>query len=184
VEEKLKDLLTKNKSEIVKGWINTIFETYPKDTSIFLKTKEDRFTNPVGFAVINGIEKIFDALLEDGDFNESLPYLRDIIKVRAVQDFSPSKATAFIFDLKNVVRDQLDKELRQGQFKEDLHKFETRVDELALLTFNIYVECREQIYKLKTDELKRMTFLLLKKANLMSEIPFEEFELRDPHNQL
>ena len=183
MEVKLKDLLTQSKSELVERWINTIFETYPKDTSVFLKTKKDRFNNPVGYTVTSGIEKIFDVLLGEGDFSEGLPYLKDIIKVRAVQDFSPSKAIAFIFALKGIIRNELDKDLRQIRF-DDLRSFDARVDELALYAFDIYVENREQIYKLKTDELKRMTFLLLKKANLMYEIPFEEFELRDPNCEL
>lgn len=58
-------------------------------------------------------------------------------------------------------------------------KLESEIDELALYTFDIYAKCREQLYDLKTDELKRMTFTLLKKANLMSEIPVEEFEHRN-----
>ncbi|KJR46459.1 hypothetical protein UF75_3173 [Desulfosporosinus sp. I2] len=58
-------------------------------------------------------------------------------------------------------------------------KFESEIDELALYAFDTFVKCREQLYELKTDELKRMTFTLLKKANLMAEISVEELEHRN-----
>ncbi|EGW39638.1 RsbRD N-terminal domain-containing protein, partial [Desulfosporosinus sp. OT] len=94
-------------------------------------------------------------------------------------DFSPSKAMSFVFLLKKVVREELEKEIKQSQLSDDLLEFESKIDNLALLSFDKYIKCRELIYKLKTDELQRMTFTLLKKANLMSEIPVQEFEHRD-----
>ncbi|WP_309446485.1 RsbRD N-terminal domain-containing protein [Desulfosporosinus nitroreducens] len=103
----------------------------------------------------------------------------DIIRVRAIQDFTPAQALNFVFFLKRVIREELEKEIKQNKLYDELLEFESEIDELALYTFNIYVKCREQLYQLKTDELKRMTFSLLKKANLMSEIPAEEFEHSD-----
>jgi len=88
-------------------------------------------------------------------------------------------ALNFIFLLKAIVRKELEKELRQNQITSAVLGFESKIDDLALVAFDIYVKCREQIYELKTDELKRMTFTLLKKANLMSEIPVQEFEHKD-----
>ena len=85
----------------------------------------------------------------------------------------------FIFLLKKVVRESLEKEIRQNQIYGALLEFESTIDDLALFAFDIYVKCREQIYELKTDELKRMTYTLLKKANLMYEIPDQEFEVKD-----
>jgi hypothetical protein len=96
-----------------------------------------------------------------------------------VQDFTPSKAVNFIFILKKVVREELKKEIRQDQIDDELLSFESKVDDLALFAFNIYMQCRDQLNQLKVDELKRMTFTLLKKANLMYEIPMEESEHRD-----
>ncbi|MDR3540398.1 MAG: RsbRD N-terminal domain-containing protein [Desulfosporosinus sp.] len=179
MDMKLKDLLEEKKSTILTKWFDAIIETYPPDTSNFLKNKKDRFANPMGHIFTQGIEKILEALIEEGDLALGLPFLDDIIKVRAVQDFTPSKAMSFIFALKNVVRKELEKEIRQSQLSDALLAFELRIDDLALLAFDKYLKCREQIYKLKTDELKRTSFTFLKKANLMSEIPIEEFERRD-----
>ena len=171
---KLKDLLERKKSAILKRWFDAIIETYPTDISGFMKKQKDQFANPVGYAVSQGIESILEALMEGKDLAEGSPFLDNIIKVRAIQDFTPSKAMSFVFLLKKVVREELEKEIRQSQISEALLEFESVVDDLALLSFDKYIKCREQIYKLKTDELKRMTFTLLKKANLMSEIPVQE----------
>lgn len=179
MDMKLKDLLEDKKSAILKRWFEVIIQTYPTDTSGFLKSQKDQFANPVGHVFTQGIEKILEALMGGKDLAEDLPFLDDIIKVRAIQDFTPSKAVSFVFLLKKVVREELEKEILQSQVSDALLEFESKIDDLALLSFDKYIKCREMIYKLKTDELKRMTFTLLKKANLMSEIPVEEFERRD-----
>ena len=181
---KLKGLLTEKKSTILARWFDAVMETYPTDNTGLFKKQEDRFSNPVGYAFTQGLESILEALLEGKDLAEGLPFLDDIIKVRAVQDFTPSQALDFIFILKKVVRKELKLEIRQDQIDEELLSFECKIDDLALFAFNIYVNCREQLNQLKVDELKRMTFTLLKKANLMYEIPMEEFERRDQETSI
>ena len=171
MDMKLKNLLDEKRSAISKRWFDAIIETYPTDTSGFLKNQKDQFANPVGYTVSKGIDSMLEALIEGKDPTEGIPFLNDIIKVRAIQDFTPSTAMSFVFLLKKVVREELEKGIRQNQLSDALLEFESKIDDLALLSFDKYIKCREQIYKLKTDELQRMTFRLLKKANLMSEIP-------------
>ena len=177
---RLKGLLEEKKSTLLTSWFDAIMETYPADNTGFFKKKEDRFANPVGHTFSQGIASLLEALIEEKDLAEGLPFLEDIIKVRAVQDFTPSKAVSFVFNLKKVVREELKKEIKPDHLEDALVSFESRIDDLALLAFNIYVTCRDQLNQLKIDELKRMTFTLLKKANLMYEIPVEEFEHQNP----
>lgn len=176
---KLKSLLKEKKPNILTSWFDVIMESYPTDNTGFFKKNQDRFANPVGHTFNLGVESILEALIEEKDLTEGLPFLNDIIKVRAVQDFTPAKAVDFVFKLKKVVREALKKEIRQDHLEDALLNFESKIDDLALLAFNIYVTCRDQLNQLKVDELKRMTFTLLKKANLMNEVPMEEFERRD-----
>ena len=175
----LKDLLELKRSVISTKWFDAIIDTYPADDSGFLKKQKDRFANPVGHTFTQGVESILGALIGGEDMNDSLSFLNDIIKVRAIQNFAPSKAVEFIFFLKKVVREELEKEIRQNQVNDELLGFESKIDDLALIAFDIYAKCRDQLSELKTEELKRMTFSLLKKANLMSEIPAQEFEHKD-----
>lgn len=176
MDMKFKRLLEQKRSVILQRWLDAIMATYPTDTTGFLKKQKDRFLNPVGHTFSQGIDSIMDTMIAGEGFAEGLPFLDDIIKVRAIQDFTPAKALNFVFSLKTVVREELEKEIRQNELYDELLRFESEIDGLALYAFNVYVKCREQLYELKTDELKRMTFTLLKKANLMSEIPVEEFE--------
>lgn len=173
---KFKKLLEEKKPVILQRWLDAIMATYPTDTSGFLKKQKDRFLNPVGHTFSQGIDSIMDTLISGEGFAEGLPLLDDIIRVRAIQDFTPAQALNFTLSLKTVVREELEKEIRQNQLYDELLKFESEIDELVLYSINIYVKCREQLYELRTDELKRMTFTLLKKANLMSDLPEEESE--------
>ncbi len=179
MDMKLKDLLNEKKSAITKNWFDAIMETYPTDTTGFLKKQKDMFANPVGHVIAEGSERILEALIEGEELTDSLRFLDDIIRVRAVQDFTPSKAMAFIFLIKKSVREELKKEISQNHLYDALLEFESKIDELALFALDIYSKCREQLNELKIDELKRLTFTLLKKANLMYEIPVEEFEHKD-----
>jgi hypothetical protein len=45
----------------------------------------------------------------------------------------------------------------------DFNDFDSRVDALALKTFDLYMNCREKVYELKTNELKRNTSRLMQR---------------------
>ena len=175
----LKDILVEKKTAIAAKWFDAIMDTYPADDSGFLRKQKDRFRNPVGYTFSESINKLLEELINGEEIKDSNSVLTDIIKVRAVQNFSPSKAIGFVFSLKTIVREELAKEIRQNQINEELQRFESNIDGLALFAFDIYAKCRDRLSDIKTDELKRMTFSLLKKANLMSEIPAQEFEHKD-----
>jgi hypothetical protein len=101
-------------------------------------------------------------------------YLNDIIRIKAVQDFTPSQAVSFLPLLKKVVRDELGSDIQRQHFSEELAAFESQIDNLALLSFDIYMKCREKIFELRVNEIKTMTFRLLKRANLICEIEARE----------
>lgn len=170
----LRRLLEEKKSSIVKKWVHAIFENYPADSSDFFINQKDRFLNPVGHAMSEGMQDVFDEFLQNPDSEKIFPILNDIIKIKAVQNFSPSKALSFLFLLKKVIREEADSEIRKRQLSDELTEFEAQIDKLILLSFDIYMKCRERIYEIKADEVRRMTFRLLQKANLICEIQEEE----------
>jgi hypothetical protein len=179
----LKDLLSQKKASILKKWFHLIFETYPPDSSGFLNKEKNRFKNPVGHTIAQSIESIFDELIrgKEIDKDKVTPFLDNIIRIRAVQDFSPSRAIAFIFLLKGAVKEELEREIRQHRLFEELLRFNSDIDNLALLGFNIYMECRERLYKIRINEWKRASSNLLKKANLISGTPMEASNLEEFH---
>ena len=154
---KLRDALSRKRSSIVEKWFDVILETYPKDTSKFLKKGKDPFANPVRHTILQGVEGVYDELLKEGESPEALnDFLDKVIRIRAVQDFSPSQALAFVFSLKGVIREVLGKEIRENQLHDPLLLLETRIDALALRAFDVYMGCREEIYELRVNEVKRM----------------------------
>jgi hypothetical protein len=100
----LKALLLEKKSTVTKRWLNEICSEYPVDTSHFLKGQKDRFLNPVGHTFEEVIDGLFDELVSNTpDSEASLVLLNDIIRIKAVQEFSPLQALSFIFLLKDVI---------------------------------------------------------------------------------
>ena len=166
----LRALLSEKKAAIVKKRFDLIIDNYPADASNFLKKQKNRFLNPVGYTISQSIESLFDELIQGVDSEKLFPFLNDIIKIKAVQDFSPSKALSFIFLLKQAIRVEIGSDIKKKQISNELTSFEAQIDELALLSFDIYMKCRERIYELKTNETRNMTFRLLQRANLICEI--------------
>jgi len=165
---RLDQLLKQNKAIILQGWVDIILMAYPEETSKFIKSRKDRFDNPVGHAIKTGVEGIFDCLVE-GDNERIAAFIDDIIRIRAVQEFKPGQAIGFIFHLKRVIRDVLADDLQKPSagLVRELLEFESGIDEQAKLAFDIYMKCRERLYELKTDEFKRNTYRLLQQANLI-----------------
>ena len=167
----IENILEQRKAVIVKKWFDVVIQTYPADTSKFFKTQKDPFANPVGQTVLRGLEALFDILLKGPDTDTISSFLDPIIRIRAVQDFTASRAVSFIFSLKQVIRDNLTKELKDTAMGAELLDIESAIDDLALIAFDIYVECREKIYELKANEEKSRTFAAFKRAGLICELP-------------
>ncbi len=164
----LKEHLTEHKSAIQKKWFDGVAGTYPTETSTFLKKQKAQFTNPVGYTLSEGIEHLFDALLQGMLPDTVTRFLDGIVRLRAIQEFTPSEAVSFIFQLKKVIRQELGAEvLQQEGIAEELAAFESSIDDLALYAFDLYVKCREKIYEVKANEARRMTFRLLQQARLI-----------------
>ena len=174
---RLNNLLAQEKTAVVKKWFVSAIDTYPTDTAKFLKRQKDPFANPVGRTIYRGLEALFDQLLGDMDYETIASFLDPIVRIRAVQNFSPSQATSFIFFLKDVVRRHLEKEISEERLFNELLSFESKIDKLSLIAFNMYMQCREKIYELKANEMKNRTFRAFERAGLVSEIPADSPDL-------
>lgn len=166
----LTNLLSEKKDAILKRWFDEILSVYPVQTSNFLKTQKDPFANPVGQTIFHGIEDIFNEILNsEADSKNISSFLENVIRISAIQEFTASKAMGFIFSLKKAVRDALNKEINEGSLYPELLILDERIDKIALLSFDIYMKSREKLYEIKANEVKNMTFNLLRRANLVTE---------------
>jgi len=165
----LNDILGENRSTIVKKWQEAIIQSYPKETRKFLKGEKSQFANPVGLIITKDVEILFDELVKGEDTEKIFSSLDKIIRIRAVQDFKPSHAIGFVLQLKSIVRETLG----EG-FLAELHLLEDRIDATALLAFDIYSQCRQQLFDIRVKEVRSEYGRLLERANLLKEIPDQE----------
>jgi len=159
--------LAAKKQEILKSWFQATVDSYPADTAQFLKGQKDPFANPVGKTTHQSLDALLDALVTGAGRDEMVVALDPILRIRAVQTFTPSKATSFVFSLKQIVRQHLPDVGPDAQG--DMNDLDRGIDEMAMAAFDIYVACREKIYELKANESRKQFFGSLKRAGLIAE---------------
>jgi hypothetical protein len=173
-EMNLIDLLSEKRPAILKRWLDVTVDTYPAETTLFLKKQKNQFANPVGHTLAQGTEAIFDGLLCADNAEKSASFLDSIIRIRAVQEGPPSRALVFIFLLKGIIREILGPAVQERPLAEELAALESAIDAVGLRAFDSFIKCREKIYELKANETRNMTYRLLQKAQMLCEIPGEE----------
>jgi hypothetical protein len=168
----LKDLLSRNEAAILKRWFNLILETYPADTATLMRKDKDQFTNPVGSTLSREIEVLFKKLCEGSQNEKWQASLDSILKIRSVQDFSPSKAVGFVFLLKRAIGETLKNDICRESVMDEWLKFQSRIDELALQAFDAYMECREKICEIRINQArteKEMAFRMMERVSTSKE---------------
>jgi hypothetical protein len=150
----LKEILIQKKSSILSNWIELIFDSYADETSKFLKTQKNQFSNPVGYTISFNAERIFDELVSNQNLEDIKSYLEEIIKIRAIQEYTPSQAVSFVLDLKRIVRLKLNADIDNPEIRIELGNFELILDNIILLAFDIYQSCREKLYQIRVNEIK------------------------------
>ena len=168
----LAQLLTEEKEAMVEAWFDLVLSTYPPETAKLWKANRDKFTNPVGNTVLRALDGLVDELADWTSADRVCAHLEEIVKIRAVQDFTPGKAVSFVHLSKKALKRVLGS--RAESMRAELETFESRVDNLALLACDIYVKNREQLYRMRVDEYKRAHNMLFRQAGLMCE-PETEF---------
>ena len=160
----IREILNNKKSLIVRSWTELIFNSYPAEAANFLVTKKNQFSNPIGYTVTTNAEKIFDELITDCDFEKIKLLLDDIIKMRAVQSFSPSQAVNFLLDLKKAIRDECQNELLNKNVSDELSNFELLIDKMLIIGFELYMEAREKVFEIRVNEIKSRSYKALENA--------------------
>jgi hypothetical protein len=152
----MKEVLAAKKDAIVEKWLLRTFQTYPEQTTRFLLREQDPFRNPVARAFSEVLPALFDELTGEMDAAKVSALLTRVVKIRAVQDFAPSRAVAFVFLLKRVLRE----EFASDNGCPGLGLLEERIDEMALRAFDLFMKCRQDMCDIKIKEARRRLFVL------------------------
>ena len=169
----LNRFLKDKKKGILKKWREDILEAYPAESKKFLKRQSNRSANPVGHSIFEKTEKLYDEIIRDGntDIEKIKEILDELIRIRAIQDFSPSQAVGFLHMLKNVIRHEVEGKIENNDLFKDFIIFNNKIDEITYIAFDMYTECREKLFEMKAAQARNQVSGLLRKADLISEIP-------------
>jgi hypothetical protein len=149
----LQKFLKQNRKSILQKWFDQTINTYEPEMVRFLKREKNQFSNPVRNTIVTSLEKIFDGILNGIGVNE-YHGLEEMIKLRAVQEFSPSEALSFLFDLKKIIRKELINSDQKDEIITETCLFDEKFDTLFSLAFDVYSECRMKIHEIKLTEIK------------------------------
>ena len=166
------------KAGILRNWFDLVAATYPPDTAGFLKKQTNPFDNPVGNATRNGLNGLFDELVGEMNREAIVTHLDPIIRIRAIQNFTPSQALRFVFQFKDILRKELKKQLKDPQSSRAMQELEARIDELGLVAFDIFIECKEKIFELRANTEKTRVYKAFHRAGLVSDLPDEGPDLQ------
>ncbi len=158
--------LALKKDVVFDKWFARVIDTYPAETARFLRNQKNTFSNPVGQATVTGLKKAIDLLDDEWDTSAAGKAIDPIVRIRAVQNFTPSQAIRFVFDLKSLIRAVAPADRHASR---EMVIIEGRIDELALLAFDLYMSCREKIYDLTANETKKRTYSAFARAGLIKE---------------
>ena len=151
----MKDRLRQKQAAIAARWLDKALHTYPPETAEFFATRENQFANPVGQTFSTATRAIVEILIDGMDAQAACAQLEEIIRIRAIQEFTPSQAVSFVFMLKDALREELEGELQDAGAWAELGRIDADIDQLALFAFDIYAKCRERVYQLRVHEVRR-----------------------------
>jgi len=154
----LSETLQEKKKQIQRVWADRTLDSYT--SSGFFKKSLDTIANPIGANIRDGLASILSLLLSGANPEEYSKPLDLIIRIRAVQDFSPSQAVVPFLELKWVIRQVLNDNKKTRHLTQELAELDCEIDRLALAAFDKYMECREQLFKVRIKELKSGSYIL------------------------
>jgi hypothetical protein len=153
------EFLSRDKDILVNQWLEATVQPYPENTRRFLLLEKDPFRNPVGHSLRVGLPLLLEAILDGRELREVAPALDVILRIRAIQDFSARQAVSFIFSLKEVFRHALNAGCEREENGYLLMAMDNRIEDMARLAHQMFMQCREQIGTIQSNETKRRFFV-------------------------
>lgn len=172
---KSRDIFFNCREVVLEEWINAIFSTYPLQTTGFLRTKKDPFTNPVADMTREAAGTVYEAVSGWDKKPEDVKTAIDrFVHLRAVQTFLPSQAMLVFYLLKPVLRKHVLPAVREAGCLEDYLEAESRLDTIVLMGFDTYMKARETVADNRIKEIKNQQAQLLRWAQKVGGSPLDQ----------
>ncbi len=180
----LRELLNERRSALSERWLDAVLREYGEVTAARWRKEKDRFANPVGNALSDGLPELVDAVVQGGRPTErAMSALEAIVRIRSVQELAPSRVVGFLYLLRGAIRDELAAAPAGGAAAGELAELDARVEGLALLAFDTYVALREERWRLLQEELRRSVAAIVRRwggGGLPEEISEDLVRLEPP----
>ncbi len=163
----LDKVIQDKKSQIISLWIQKFTDTYPHESARFFRDGPGQFSNPVGYTFHTCLDKIFDELFLEFDPEKMRGHVDPVVRIRAVQGFVPSEAVCFVPMLKQSIWEICGRDISGRGLMDGWVEFMERLEKLTNISFDVYMGCREQIWKQKAEFMNSRTHKLLERANLL-----------------
>ena len=170
------DHISEHRDEILERWIDGVYEGYPEETAKFLRSKTDPFANPVGAGLRESLAELLDGIIRGVDPEELSSALDRVIRVRAVQEFAPSAAVSFVFDLKGLLREVVGD--TNGETVGSFDPIDQRIERLGMCAFDVYMRCREQMWAIRAQEIRNQSVGIMERVAEWRERREENSETR------
>jgi hypothetical protein len=167
------EFLNDKKNDIVEKWQNAIIDTYPEPAGKFLHGNKNQFANPIGFTVHHELPNIFQQLITDMNNEVLKKSISDIIRIRAVQDFTPNEALGFILLLKTIIKNEISQFINDKEMIESYFKIDGNIDKMMAIAFDSYLDMRMIMADIKLDEVKRRNQKMMERLSKKYQI-FED----------
>ncbi|WPD22815.1 MAG: RsbRD N-terminal domain-containing protein [Candidatus Electrothrix scaldis] len=154
----LLEALKSKEKKIIDTWVERTLDSY--QSADFFKQTKDQFDNPVGANIRAGLTKVFHLMVSEDEPQDFAEPLDQVVRIRAVQDFTAAQAVAPLLELKWVVRQVLSADNTCRSLVTELAPFDRDVDRIALMAFDIYMNCRDRLYQARIRELKSGSYIL------------------------
>jgi len=148
------------RTEMLARWFDRVVDRYPVETASFLRSQPDPFANPVGAGLRDELAPILDAILGGHGPDTVEGAIDRIVRVRALQEMSPSRAVGFVLDLKEIFA-----EVANASSDDARSVFDDRVDGMLLAAFDVYNRCREQVYDIRVKEIRNRSLKVMERLN-------------------
>ena len=89
----LNQFMRERHGDLLKQWFEIAIAAYSAESHKYFVKVNNEFTNPVGSNIYRSMDHLLTELSGDRDADRLYGHLEMILKIRAVQDMKPSKAS-------------------------------------------------------------------------------------------
>jgi hypothetical protein len=160
----IRSILGERRGAVLERWRELIRAADGRAGTSLPTRGSDPFHDPMGVALHKGTAAILEALLGDGEPEAARPGVDEIVRVRSVQELTPSQALGFVFLLRRALHEAAGDSGDAAEWR----SLDSRIDAISLQAFEAYVACRERVFDIRVREAARANSVLLRRARLLA----------------